>query len=375
MNLNTLIKALLVTAGLGVLQGASGCGRADSPRLDSETHWLMSCESDLDCGAGSCECGVCTEPCSSSADCSVLGIEGIECVTELGACGALGESTAAAPTAAGSACLLPCADNADCGALGAGAVCESQRCQLPASSFADGVGAAPSASAPVLCDGSEDVRFYWSPSDGGVLDHGVFASSRADGFLVIDGQCRYWTANDTLAPVFSGNARSMLADSARGGRAFYDSVLNAEKGTLFADDLVRSPYAGYAARMRSLFAPGGKIKIWGCNSGIANWEYSDEDAAGNSICDLNAPALYYYWRALNERYMPKPSIAQAFADYFRVSTFGATSGSSTQIKQKGKWNKVPLDGKIAVGGKRRFVGERDVLRLAPDVGTYREYKP
>jgi hypothetical protein len=172
-----------------------------------------------------------------------------------------------------------------------------------------------------------------------------------------------------------GNARSMLADSARGGRAFYDSVLNAEKGTLFADDLVRSPYAGYAARMRSLFAPGGKIKIWGCNSGIANWEYSDEDAAGNPVYDLNAPALYYYWRALNERYMPKPSIAQAFADYLRVSTFGATSGSSTQIKQKGKWNKVPLDGKIAVAGKRRFVGERDVLRLAPDVGTYREYKP
>ena len=38
-------------------------------------------------------------------------------------------------------------------------------------------------------------------------------------------------------------------------------------------------------------------------------------------------------------------------------------------------DKVPLDGKIAVAGKRRSVGERDVLRLAPDVGTYREYKP
>jgi hypothetical protein len=29
-------------------------------------------------------------------------------------------------------------------------------------------------------------------------------------------------------------------------------------------------------------------------------------------------------------------------------------------------------GKIAVAGKWRFVGERDVLRLAPDAGTYRE---
>ena len=37
--------------------------------------------------------------------------------------------------------------------------------------------------------------------------------------------------------------------------------------------------------------------------------------------------------------MPKPSIALAFAHYFRVSTFGATSGFSTRIKLKGKWTR------------------------------------
>ena len=39
-----------------------------------------------------------------------------------------------------------------------------------------------------------------------------------------------------------------------------------------------------------LLVPGGKLEIWGCNSGIAHWEYSDEDAAGNPVYDLNAPA-------------------------------------------------------------------------------------
>lgn len=131
------LPALLIAAGFGALSGASGCGRAESSRMDSETHWLTSCDSDLDCGTGSCECGVCTEACTSSADCSGLGVAGAECVAQSGACGA-STASASAPSPLGSACLLPCVDDADCTGLGSDAVCESQRCERPASSRVDG---------------------------------------------------------------------------------------------------------------------------------------------------------------------------------------------------------------------------------------------
>jgi hypothetical protein len=168
------------------------------------------------------------------------------------------------------------------------------------------------------------------------------------------------------------NARTALADRSRGGRATYVTVLNTEKGMLFTDDLIRAPYRDYAATVRALFAEKAKIKIWGCNSGVSNWTYSDEDDAGNLVYDLDAPASYYYWRALNEQQRPKPSIAQAFANYFRVTTYGATSGSSIQVLYQGRWVSSP---KFLQATGRRFVTERDVLRLGPDRGNYVEYKP
>jgi hypothetical protein len=183
------LPALLVAAGFGALHGVSGCGQADSSRVDSEPTWLMSCSSDLDCDIGGCECGVCTETCSSSADCSVLGVSGVECAAVPDVCG----------SAAGSSCRLPCAVDADCSALGAGAVCWGQRCELRASS----------ASSQALCDGSDDIRFlYVRGASDGLLWHTPFTASRDGGFLAIDGQCRFWTANSAHERVTSGTLSS-----------------------------------------------------------------------------------------------------------------------------------------------------------------------
>ena len=171
------------------------------------------------------------------------------------------------------------------------------------------------------------------------------------------------------------NSRGLLADDARGGTANYLSVLNNEVGSIFTDDLVRPPYAGYRAKLQSNFAADGKIKIWGCNSGVTEWAYSDSRTVGRrsvQVYDLDAPADSYYWRAINEPGTPKPSIAQAFADYFRVKTFGATSGSSIQLKVNGVWkNSKSYLKKIG----RKYVYESDTLRLAPDEGDYNEYNP
>ena len=119
-------------------------------------------------------------------------------------------------------------------------------------------------------------------------------------------------------------ARIALADRSRGRRATFSP-----------------PYRDYVVNLRPLFSKKAKIKIWGCNSGIGNWIYSDEDERGNQVHDLDAPASYYYWRALNEQNRPTPSIAQAFANYFQVSTYGATSGSSIQVLHQGRWIATP----------------------------------
>ena len=166
--------------------------------------------------------------------------------------------------------------------------------------------------------------------------------------------------------------RSRIVDFKRGGRANYISVLNVEKGAVLTDDFIRKPYSEYRDKIRANFAPNAKIKIWGCNSGWVGWRYSDEDQNGNSVYDLDASATSYYWRALNEFNSPKPAIAQVFANYFQVPTYGAGSGSSVQVKYKGKWVSSPDFLKVT---RRRSVNEADVLRLAPDKGDYNEYQP
>jgi hypothetical protein len=167
-------------------------------------------------------------------------------------------------------------------------------------------------------------------------------------------------------------ARRMVASQRRGQTATYLRVLDTEAGTIFTDDLIRAPYKDYRTRIRALFSDGAKIKIWGCNSGVSNWVYSDIDTNGNRVTNPNATARFYYWRALNEFNFPKPSIAQAFADYFQVRTYGATSGSSIQVRHRGRWLSSP---DFLRTTSRRAVNEQDLLRLAPDRGDYNEYRP
>jgi hypothetical protein len=297
------LPALLVAAYLCVLHGVSGCGRAESTRVDSETHWLMSCDSDVDCGAGSCECGVCTESCVTTADCSGLGLAGVECVPQSGACGASAEnasaenaSGAAPPAAAGAACQLPCVDAADCSELGADAVCDSGRCERPARSSsvgvggasntggsggstvtagsggqgglggAGGVGGAGSVGAATLCDGSEDVRFVSFVGGGFVSNYYSFTANYGYGFLAIDGQCRFWRSTEPNGTVSSGTLTP--EDAATFATALgYDRI--AELSSY--EDTEACPDAGTSL----IWTPAGRITcVCGCDGPDAPPGYS-----------------------------------------------------------------------------------------------------
>jgi hypothetical protein len=62
------IAALL----LGGAAFVAACSSKTISGTDSSTHWLDVCRTDADCGALSCECGVCTKRCGEADDCRAL---------------------------------------------------------------------------------------------------------------------------------------------------------------------------------------------------------------------------------------------------------------------------------------------------------------
>lgn len=149
--------------------------------------------------------------------------------------------------------------------------------------------------------------------------------------------------------------------SKKGRKVTYNEVLAAEAGTVFTDNLITKKRSGGSTHLTS----DATVKVWGCNAGIANWVYSDDD-----------PSVYY-WQALNTMNTPKPSIAQALASFFGRSVSAATSGSHIEVKHKQKGDKNMKWVKTSTYKSRHGVWPSGALphRLHPDVGVYREFKP
>jgi hypothetical protein len=154
---------------------------------------------------------------------------------------------------------------------------------------------------------------------------------------------------------------------AAGRRVTYYEVVQVESGGIQTDDLIMTQnFVTERDKLKKRFSSNGFIKIWGCNSGIDNWVYSDD-----GVTDPNDNSAAYYWRAFNEFNVPKPSIAQAFANYFKVNVFGASSGSSIQVFSKKNWISSK-DYKKTVG---HWPSGSLPHRLIPDKGGYHEFSP
>lgn len=146
----------------------------------------------------------------------------------------------------------------------------------------------------------------------------------------------------------------------------YSEVVQTEIGAIQTDDLLSGTFTKQQADIRSRFSSAGFIKMWGCNSGVNNWVYSD-----NGVVDPKDKSEPYYWRAFNEFNVPKPSIAQAFAKFFDRKVYGATSGASIEVKGKKGW----ISSEVYKSKVGHWPSGSLPHRLVPDKGAYYEYTP
>lgn len=151
-------------------------------------------------------------------------------------------------------------------------------------------------------------------------------------------------------------------------RLTYEEVVASEIGAILTDDFLRAEIRGKGEKYRMALAPAATIKIWGCNSGIANWVYSDNGERDPRVVDER---IAFYWRALNLKNSPKPAVAQAFADFFQRKTFGAKSGAHVEVLHRGAW--------VSSARYRSEVNSWPspslVHRLHPDRGVYHTFHP
>ena len=123
MTPRAVARAGTFAGALGALLWVHACREETSPKTGSETNFLQSCEATCDDGL-SCVCGVCTQPCSGTGECTGLA-PGAECVE-------VGDRApeAACPDADCTAfCDLTCRSDHDCEALGTSFRCRDGYCR------------------------------------------------------------------------------------------------------------------------------------------------------------------------------------------------------------------------------------------------------
>ena len=156
-----------------------------------------------------------------------------------------------------------------------------------------------------------------------------------------------------------------MADRIKRKVTYFEAV-RTEVGAIQTDDLKIGSLVNQQIDLQKKFSENAFIKIWGCNSGVERWVYSD-----NGVVDPKDTSEAYYWRAFNEFNSPKLSIAKELAKFFNIKAYGAKSGASIEVKYNKKW--------VSSQQYKNKVGHRPSgslpHRLVPDKGTYHEYLP
>lgn len=126
MTLDRLIRGL----GQIVLYGWGLSACAGEGGTDGQTHFLQSCLNDADCpNALSCECGVCTLPCTDSGQC-----------IELGANARCGMRSCESSSTSTGICTLRCTSDDQCSERSSDLSCLEQRCTTSLQSVEQSLG-------------------------------------------------------------------------------------------------------------------------------------------------------------------------------------------------------------------------------------------
>lgn len=67
------LAALCTALALALCTACDNDGAENGVETDTETNWLMACDTDGECGSYSCECGVCTSRCQTDTECPMPG--------------------------------------------------------------------------------------------------------------------------------------------------------------------------------------------------------------------------------------------------------------------------------------------------------------
>ncbi|MEL6177639.1 MAG: hypothetical protein AAFS10_01740 [Myxococcota bacterium] len=115
-----------IVGAVGLWAGLVACsdgGVDDDATLGSESHWLVYCDVAQACGDGTCTCGVCSDACTTDADCSAIPGASV-CVGAEDGCGV-------------GVCGQACSTDADCAASGLS--CQDGSCRASGQWVCDGL--------------------------------------------------------------------------------------------------------------------------------------------------------------------------------------------------------------------------------------------
>lgn len=177
--MRSAMQGLLVCLAASALVGTSACSSSHTGSegaLDSETHFLASCEGTCP-GDLACICGVCTAACERDADCGGLSSEAT-CQAPGGAC------SASAPAAV---CDASCDEDEDCRSIGPEHRCTAGVCRPEV------VESPPPA--PVMC-GIDEAPALGPTEDVAVAT--VLSDMRASAVVDYDGGAAFFAADGRL---------------------------------------------------------------------------------------------------------------------------------------------------------------------------------
>lgn len=177
------------------LVAVAACSDTTRGMVETETHFLESCESSCEDGL-SCICGVCTKACTDDDACEALA-SGARCAANPSACGDTG-----------SLCDVACEAPSDCAALGAGYTCAAGRCRAESDAGSGGSGGAGAGGDGASGDGGEgggsgNGGQGGAADDGGTVDAAIDSGSDAGADASNSGPCD--AVGDTCCDPFPGD--------------------------------------------------------------------------------------------------------------------------------------------------------------------------